>query len=74
MDDRGNWMVGGKRVKFGVKIDVGGVNPNPCAGRVPYLNIRMNLCNGDCERGSSVNDSVFTEEDDLAGSRCFHER
>ena len=67
-------MVGGKRVEFGVKVDIWGVDHDPGGIRVPDFYIRMNLCDWDRECGPSVNDGVFTEEDDLAGRGCFHER
>ena len=62
-------MVGGKRVKFGVEIYIWGVDPNPCAGRVGYFHIRVNVRDGHGQRGASVDDGVFAEEDDLARGR-----
>ena len=67
-------MVGGKRVKFGVEVDIRGVDHDPCGIGVRDFDIRMNLCNGNGERGSSVNDGVLAEENDLAGRGCVHER
>ena len=62
-------MVGGKRVQFGAKINVRGVDPDSDAGRVGNFDFRMNLFNRDSQRGSSVNDSMFAKENDLTGRR-----
>ena len=70
MDDGRDRMVGGKRGKFGVQGNVGGVDKSPWAGRVRYGHIRMNLRDGDGERGTSVDDGVFAKEDDLARGGC----
>ena len=67
MNNGGNWMVGGKRVQFGVQVHARGVDPNPSAGRVRDFDIRMDLSNGNGQRGPSIDDGVFTEQDDLAG-------
>ena len=72
MNNGSNWMVGGKRVQLGVQTNVRGVEPNPCAGIVQNFDIRMDLRDRRGQRGASVNDRVFAEEDDLAGGGGFH--
>jgi hypothetical protein len=67
-------MVGRKRVQFGVEIDVWSVNPDSSAGRIQDFDIRMNLCDGNSQRGSSVNDRVFAEQNDLSRRRDFHDK
>ena len=62
-------MVSGKRFKFGVQVNAGGVDEYPCAGRIRNFDIRMNLCDGDSERGAVVHHRMFTKEYDLAGRR-----
>lgn len=61
MNNGSNRMVGGKRIKFGVKIHIRGLNPDAGAGRVRDFDIRMNLCDGDSQRGSSINDGMLAE-------------
>ncbi len=68
MNNRGNRMVGRKCVQFSVKIHVWGVDPDASAGGVRDFNIRMDLCNGDGQRGPSIDDGVFAEQNELAGS------
>lgn len=65
---RAQRMVGGKRGKLGVKVNVRGVDPDSGAGAVRHVHIRMDLHDGDRQRGTSIDDGVFAEEDDLAGS------
>jgi len=67
MNNGGQRMVRGKRIQFSVKIHIRGMDPNASAGRVQDLNIRMDLCNRDGQRGTPVNDSVFAKQNDLAG-------
>ena len=67
MDDRSNWMVGGKRVEFGVQVDIRGVDHDSRGVCIRNFHIRMNLYNGNREGGASIYDCVFAEEDDLAG-------
>ncbi len=73
-NNRSNWMVSGKRIKFGVQVNAGGVDPDPCAGRIRNFDIHMDLCNGHGKSGAVIHHRMFTEEDDLAGRRCSHER
>jgi hypothetical protein len=66
-------MVGGKRVEFGVEVDVRGVDPNPGAGCIQYIHIRMDLCDWHRQGGSSINNGMLTEKNDLAGGGgCGH--
>ena len=67
MDNGSNRMVGRKRIQFGVKIHVWGVDPDASAGRVRDFDIRMDLCHRDSQRGPSVNNGMFAEQNDLAG-------
>ena len=62
-------MVSGKRIKLGVQVNVWSVDKYPCAGRLRNFDIRMNLCDRDCERRTVVYHRMFAEEDDLAVSR-----
>ena len=43
------------------------MDPDTYAGRVRDFDIRMDLSHRDGQRGTSVDDRVFAEEDDLAG-------
>ena len=61
-------MVRWKRIQFGVKVHVRGLDPDASAGRVRDFNIRMDLCNRDGQRGPPIDHGVFTEQNDLAGS------
>jgi hypothetical protein len=66
-------MVGWKRIQFGVQVDVWGVDPNLAIARVHHFYIRGDLRHGHRQRGASVNNRVFAEEDDLAGNgSCCH--
>ena len=67
-------MVSGKRIKFGVQGSARGVDPDPSAGRIRNFDIHMDLYNGHSQRGAVIYHRMFTEEDDLAGRRCFHDR
>ena len=67
-------MVGWKRVQFGVKVHVWGVDPDSRARRLHDFHICMDLCNRDSQGGASVDDGVFTKENDLAGCRSFHDK
>ena len=67
-------MVGRKRVQFGMEVDIRGVDPDAGAGRGQDFDIRMNLCDGNSQRGTSVNDRVFTEQNDLSRRRDFHDK
>jgi hypothetical protein len=61
MDDRSKWMVGWKRVQFGVKIYIWGVDPDACGVRIRNVNIRMDLCDRHSQRGTSVYHGVFAK-------------
>ena len=69
-------MVSGKRIKFGVQVNAGGVDEYPCAGRIQNFDIRMNLRDGNGKRGAVIHHRMLTEENDLAGRRreCVHRR
>jgi hypothetical protein len=54
-------MVGGKHIQVSVEFHIRGVDPDPSAGRVQDFDIRMDLCNGDCQSRSPINDRVFAE-------------
>jgi hypothetical protein len=64
-------MVGGKRVEFGVQINIGSLDPDSRAGRVRDFDIRVNLCNRYGQRRPPIDDGVFSEEDDLSGRGSF---
>ena len=67
-------MVRWKRIQFGVKIHVRGVDPDASAGRVRDFNICMDLCNWDSQRGPPIDDGVFAEQNELAWGRGFHDK
>ncbi|MGZ9226794.1 MAG: hypothetical protein ACXW4M_14685, partial [Anaerolineales bacterium] len=73
-NNRTNWMVSRKRIKFGVQVNAWSVDPDPWSGRIQNFDIHMNLCDGHSQRGSSVNDRVFAEQNDLAGRGGFHDK
>ena len=66
MNNGGDRMVRWKRIQFSVKIHGWSVNPDASAGRVRDFNIRMDLCNGDSQRGTPIDNGVFAEQNDLA--------
>ena len=67
-------MVVRQGIQFVVQVNARGFNPNPFAGCIQNFHIHMNLCDGNRERGTVINRSVFAKKDDLAGRGCFHER
>jgi hypothetical protein len=61
MYNGGNRVVGGKRIQVSVEIHIRSVDPYPSAGRVQDFHIRMDLCDRNSQRRSSIDDCVFAE-------------
>jgi hypothetical protein len=68
MNNGSQWMVGGERIQFGVEVHIRGIDPDPGAIRVGDIHIRMKLCDGNCQGGTSVDHGMFPKENDLG--RC----
>jgi hypothetical protein len=64
-------MVGRERIQFGVKIYVLGMDPNPRMRCVHDIHNRVDLRHRNSQRGTPINDRVFTKEYDLTGCRGF---
>ena len=62
-------MVSRERIQLSVQVNAGGVDEYPCAGGIQNFDIRMNLRDGNGERGTVVHHRMFTKEYDLAGRR-----
>ena len=62
-------MVRGKRIKFRVQVNTGGIDPSPRARRIQNFDIRMNLGDGHSQGGATIHYRMFAKEDDLARRR-----
>ena len=69
-------MVSRERIQLGVQVNAGGVDEYPCAGGIQHFHIRMNLRDGDGQRGAVVYHRMLTKENNLAGRgrECVHRR
>lgn len=61
-------MVGWKRVEFGVKVDIWGVDPDAGARSIQDIHICVHLGNRNSQCRATIHNRVFTEENDLTWS------
>ena len=61
VNNRSNWMVGGKRVQFSVQINIRGVNHDSCGVRIQDFDIRIDLGDRRSQCRMSIYHGMFAE-------------